>query len=228
MNRADVFLVSFNKIEKWLRKQLNFPNNMGVTEMIRRVKKYSDLPIGEVEYDLIEFSQLRNAIVHNRIAADFIIAEPNEWAVNRILEIENKLLHPKLVKEILKKNVKIFTGDVPLQEILYIIVEKEYSQFPIYQNKKFKGLITTRGIGMWFAKNANNSMMELDYYTAIDVLDLDNKRDAVFFLSSSDTEYKARELFKNNPRLEAVLITENGRSNGKLIGLVSPKDLFGE
>ncbi|SLM87170.1 MULTISPECIES: CBS domain-containing protein [Vagococcus] len=228
MNRADTFLASFNKIEKWLRKQLNFPNNMGVTEMLRRVKKQSDLPIREIEYDLIEFSQLRNAIVHNRIETDFIIAEPNEWAVNRILEIENKLLHPRLVERVLKKNVKIFTAEVPLQEILYIIVEKEYSQFPVYQNKKFRGLITTRGVGMWFAKNANSSLLDLNYYTAIDILDIDNKSDAVYFLAPTDTEYKAKELFKNNPRLEAILITENGRNNGKLIGIVSPKDLFGE
>ncbi|MGX7025499.1 CBS domain-containing protein [Vagococcus hydrophili] len=228
MNRADIFLVSFNKIEKWLKKQLEFPSNMGVTEMLRRVKKRSDLPIAEIEFDLIEFSQLRNAIVHNRIETDFIIAEPNEWAVERILEIENELLHPRLVERILKTNVKIFTADVPLQEILYIIVEKEYSQFPIYQNKKFRGLITTKGIGMWFAKNADNNMMDLNYYTAIDILDLDNKRDAVSFLSLSDTEYKAKELFKSNPRLEAILVTQNGKSNGKLIGIISPKDLFGE
>ena len=32
--------------------------------------------------DLLQMAQL-NAIVHERIADDFVIAEPNEWAVQR-------------------------------------------------------------------------------------------------------------------------------------------------
>lgn len=228
MNRSEIFLNSFNRIEKWLRKQLDFPSNMGVSEMIRRIKKKSDFPISEVEYDLIEFSQLRNAIVHNKIKPDFIIAEPNQWAVDRIKEIERKLLHPKTIEGYTKNNVKTFEAGIPLRQILYIIVEKGYSQFPIYQKGKFKGLITTRGIGMWFAKNSMEGIKDLDHYTALDILDADSKRDAVHFLKPKDYEFKANNLFKANPRLEAILITEDGQRNSKLIGIISPKDLFGE
>lgn len=228
MERSEIFLTSFNRIEKWLRKQLEFPSNMGVSEMTRRIKKKTELPINEIEYDLIEFSQLRNAIVHNKIEKDFVIAEPNQWAVDRILEIEEKLVHPKTVEKYTRSNVKTFEASIPLRKILHIIVEKEYSQFPIYQKGKFRGLITTRGLGMWFAKHSENALMVLDDYTAIDILDVDTKRDAVRFLSPSDYEYKAINLFKNNPRLEAILITEDGRGNSKLLGIISPKDLFGE
>ena len=35
-------------------------------------------------------AQLRNAIVHERIADDFVIAEPNEWAVQQLKRL-NKL-----------------------------------------------------------------------------------------------------------------------------------------
>lgn len=40
-------------------------------------------------------AQLRNAIVHERIADDFVIAEPNEWAVQRIETIEQALTKPE-------------------------------------------------------------------------------------------------------------------------------------
>lgn len=228
MNRSELFLISFNRIEKWLRKQLDFPSNMGVSEMIRRMKKKTDFPITDFEYDLVEFSQLRNAIVHNKIEKDFIIAEPNQWAVDRILEIEEKLMHPKTVQSYIGGKVKVFEATIPLKEILHIIVEKEYSQFPIYQNGKFRGLITTRGLGMWFAKHFDVAVTMLDVYTALDILDADTKRDAVRFLKPSDYEFKAISLFKDNPRLEAILITEDGRGNSKLLGIISPKDLFGE
>ncbi len=228
MNKSEIFLNSFNRIEKWLRRQLDFPSNMGVSEMIRRIKKKADFPIHEVEFDLIEFSKLRNAIVHNKIEPDFIIAEPNQWAVDRIIEIENKLLHPKIIEEYTKANVKTFEAGIPLRQILYIIVEKGYTQFPIYEKGKFRGLLTTRGLGMWFAKNAENGIKDLDSYSGLDILDIDSKRDAVYFLSPKDYEYKAINLFKENPRLEAILITKDGKRNSKLLGIIGPKDFFGE
>ena len=58
--RADIFLSTFNRIEK-------------------------------------ELAQLRNAIVHDQVADDFVIAEPNDWAVTRIKQIEESLLRPEKV-----------------------------------------------------------------------------------------------------------------------------------
>lgn len=77
-------------------------------------------------------------------------------------------------------------------------------------------------------KNSTEGIKDLDHYTALDILDADSKRDAVHFLKPKDYEFKANNLFKANPRLEAILITEDGQRNSKLIGIISPKDLFGE
>lgn len=51
--------------------------------------------IAQFEEDLLQMAQLRNAIVHERIADDFVIAEPNEWAVQRIETIEQALTKPE-------------------------------------------------------------------------------------------------------------------------------------
>ena len=37
--RAEQFLASFNRIEKWLRDELGNPRNMGFSEMVRRLDK---------------------------------------------------------------------------------------------------------------------------------------------------------------------------------------------
>lgn len=37
--RAEEFLSSFNRIEKWFREQLNNPTNMGFSEMVRRLAR---------------------------------------------------------------------------------------------------------------------------------------------------------------------------------------------
>lgn len=71
--------------------------NMGFSQMVRKLSNRPDLPIKKYENDLLQISQLRNAIVHEKIGENFVIAEPNQWLVNRIRKIEMDLLQPELV-----------------------------------------------------------------------------------------------------------------------------------
>ena len=95
--RADIFLSTFNRIEKELKRQLGNPVNMSFSEAVRRLSKRRDNLIGDSENDLLQLAQLRNAIVHDQVADDFVIAEPNDWAVTRIKQIEESLLRPEKV-----------------------------------------------------------------------------------------------------------------------------------
>ncbi|MGL9927416.1 CBS domain-containing protein [Enterococcus sp. DIV2385] len=146
--RADTFLAHFNRIEKWMRERLNNPVNMGFSEMTRRLSRKEKGQIAQFEEDLLQMAQLRNAIVHERIADDFVIAEPNEWAVQRIETIEQALTKPEKVVPKFAKRVTAFEITTSLETLLTIIAKKQYSQFPIYEKGVFKGLITVRGIGV--------------------------------------------------------------------------------
>lgn len=44
--------------------------NMGFTELVRRLAQRKQLMIRKYEDDLLQLAQLRNAIVHDRIAVD--------------------------------------------------------------------------------------------------------------------------------------------------------------
>lgn len=159
--RADTFLAHFNRIEKWMRERLNNPVNMGFSEMTRRLSRKEKGQIAQFEEDLLQMAQLRNAIVHERIADDFVIAEPNEWAVQRIETIEQALTKPEKVVPKFAKRVTAFEITTSLETLLTIIAKKQYSQFPIYEKGVFKGLVTVRGIGVWFAIEAPKAKFTL-------------------------------------------------------------------
>ncbi|HAQ0355509.1 TPA: hypothetical protein IWO52_001230, partial [Enterococcus faecium] len=74
MANSDLFLISFNRIEKWMRDEMGNARNMGFTELVRRLAQRKQLMIRKYEDDLLQLAQLRNAIVHDRIAVDFVIA----------------------------------------------------------------------------------------------------------------------------------------------------------
>lgn len=224
--RAEQFLASFNRIEKWLREAMNNPASMGFSEMVRRLAKRKEWNIAAYEDDLLQMAQLRNAIVHERISSDFVIAEPNEWAVARIETIEKELLRPEKVLPKFAKRVTGFERDIPLQEILKTVDEKRYSQFPLYDKGAFLGLITIRALGLWLAKESRAGEIQLKGRKAEELLLPEFKKINYHFVNGETTVFQVEEMFRNAPTLEAILITKDGDPNGNLLGIIRPRDIY--
>ncbi|MGX7412042.1 CBS domain-containing protein [Enterococcus caccae] len=224
--RAEEFLSSFNRIEKWFREQLNNPTNMGFSEMVRRLSRKKDSQIPLFQDDLLQMAQLRNAIVHEQISTDFVIAEPNEWAVKRMAEIETALISPEKVLPRFAKKVTGFDINISIKDILAIVARKQYSQFPIYNQGQFKGLITVRGLGIWLAVESSKGDIQLEGRKAVELLERNYKGSNYQFVSSDTTIFQVEEMFVTQVRLEAILITKDGNPNGSLLGIIRPRDLY--
>lgn len=224
--RAEEFLSSFNRIEKWFREQLNNPTNMGFSEMVRRLSRKKDSHIPLFQDDLLQMAQLRNAIVHEQISTDFVIAEPNEWAVNRMREIEQALISPEKVLPKFAKKVTGFDINISIKDILAIVARKQYSQFPIYDAGIFKGLITVRGLGIWLAVESSKGDIQLEGRKAAELLVSNYKGSNYQFVGKDTTVFQVEELFVTQVRLEAILITKDGNPNGSLLGIIRPRDLY--
>ena len=224
--QANIFLTSFNRIEKWLREELGNPRNMGFSQMVRRLASRPDLLVKQYEDDRLQISQLRNAIVHEQISENFIIAEPNQWLVHRILTIETDLMQPEKVFPRFSKKVTGFEQTVPLNELLKIVARKRYSQFPLYDKGRFTGLITLRAIGYWLAKESLKGSVELEGKMAKDLILSDGKASNYEFVAQDCPLIVAQSMFKENGLLEAILITKDGRPNGQLVGIIRPRDIL--
>lgn len=225
-SNADIFLASFNRINKWLKEKLNHPQNMGFSEMVRRLSRQPEFLANDYVDDLLQMAQLRNAIVHDQISTDFVIAEPNDWVVKRITAIEQALLKPELVLPRFGKNVTGFEITLPIKEILKTIAHKRYSQFPLYEKGVFKGLITLRALGYWFAKESLKGEIVLENRLAEELLIEDGKVTNYQFVTGKTTVAEVENMFHQNTLLEAILITRDGDPNGNLLGIIRPRDLF--
>nr|WP_161843043.1 CBS domain-containing protein [Enterococcus sp. JM4C] len=226
MKPSEEFLISFNRIEKWLRDELNNPSSMGFSEMVRRLARRKDLQVAANQDDLLQIAQLRNAIIHDKISEDFVIAEPNEWILQRIKQIETELTKPELVCPRFEKKVTGFDWELPLLEILKIVAEKRYSQFPLYRKGRFEGLITLRALGFWFAKRSQQGALHLEQLKAKDLIVSDGKETNYQFISATTHVFEVEALFRDKATLEAVLITKDGNPNGNLVGIIRPRDLY--
>lgn len=229
LKNSDRFLHAFNRITVTLRKIAGVKEYYPFFRLIDLSKKKSVL-VRKYEDDLRAYADLRNAIVHHRTSREFVIAEPHIEVVNRIEKIDRVLSKPKLVGQVFQKAVFTLQSTDSLIHVLDIIRRRKFTQFPVYEGQEFRGLITTVGITNWLATNLNEHNQLNDMPTLGDILRHEKNRVNYKFISKYITIYDAEDIFKQGvergKRFEALLITENGKPNQKLVGIVTPIDIM--
>lgn len=229
MSRAEEFIASYHRIEDYLSREMGNGQHFSFSNMVNRLAKHNPI-IERYKEDLHQMSQLRNAIVHERREPDFFIAEPHESLVALILEIERELLHPRLVIPTFEKKVATFRSDDYLTDVLRKIRDKNYSQFPVYHSDgSLKGLLTKKGVTSWLAETVDGRHLSLEGVRVKHVLHHDSHMHRYRFIHKDASVIEAQHHFtqmKDGERYDALLITENGHPQERLLGIIRPQDLL--
>ncbi|WP_277587326.1 CBS domain-containing protein [Psychrobacillus antarcticus] len=226
---SDRFIVSYNRIDQLMKDLIGTNEHMAFFRLIDFAKKKNAI-IRRYEADLREYGDLRNAIVHHRTSLEFAIAEPHDEVVAKMEEIEGALAKPITVAQMFRTNVTIFQETDSLSYALKVIKDKKYNQFPVYKGKTFKGLITPVGITKWMASKVDSESFSRKRTMLSEILAHESNRDNHRFVQAEASVFEAVEIFKaaviRGRRLEALLITEDGKASEKLIGIVTPMSLL--
>lgn len=226
---SERFLTAFNRIEKKMKVMIRNGRNLGFSKMVH-ILKHKNAIIRRYSDDLLEFAELRNAIVHNKIDMSHAIAEPHDSTVERLEFIEKELLQPRTVSPQFIKDVYILQQDEPLSRLLTLIYKKKVTKFPIYHKGEFKGLISQRAIAFWLSSTMYHSKKMPEEATIEEVLAYET-RENYRFISERTSILEAIDIFKRaiggGDRLEALLITENGSRTEKLMGIITNFDIIG-
>ena len=229
VRNSDRFIIAFNRIEKSLEKISGLSNYMPFSRLIDKTKNMNAI-IRKFEVDLRECADLRNAIVHRRTDVDYAIAEPHDNIVELIEYIERELSKPVTVGDMFQRKVHTLRASDSLEKGLKLIHEQRFNQIPIYENRKFIGLITATGITYWLADKGTEEIISREMPTLLDIYYHEKQKNTYRFVERDLSVYEAEEYFKKavvgGKRLEALLITENGRPEEKLLGIITPLDLM--
>ncbi|WP_342599663.1 CBS domain-containing protein [Psychrobacillus sp. FSL H8-0483] len=229
IRNSDRFIISYNRIDHLMKEISGAQDHLSFFRLIEMAKKKNAI-IRRYEADLREYGDLRNAIVHHRTSTEYAIAEPHDEVVRKIEEIEAELNTPVTVGEMFKTNVTTFQRTDSLSYALKVIQDKKYNQFPVYDGSEFKGLITPVGITMWMASTVDSETFSRKKTTLGEILAHEHSRENHQFIGQHASVYEALEIFNvaitRGKRLEALLITEDGKPNKKLIGIVTPTSMM--
>ncbi len=226
MENSTRFLNAFINIEMTLKEILKI-NHLPFTQLVSRAKKKNKV-VAYYEFDLIEYSQLRNAITHNRVgSAQEVIAEPHLSVVESIEAIEKALNHPTLLMDIISKDVFYVDLSDDLTQVIEAKKKTGYSVIPVYDDRIYVGTITEPMIARW---------ME-DHFMDCNTQDLTIKKllmyskdlERVVFVHEKTSVFDAMNTFMNcyqeGHRIAAMIITPNGYTNEKPLRVLTLRDL---
>lgn len=226
MTNAERFINAFSQIENDLSRRLNSYRYIPYAEMIRRLSRLDPI-IRRYGKLLDEFGDLRNAIVHERIDGE-VIAEPHLKEVERIERLAQLLTQVPGVFPAYERKVDFAFSDEKLSLVISKMRSKKYSKLPIYSRQyEFESLLTTDVIA-YFLFDHQNSQEALNLSIA-EILKSDVKGRGVHFISKNANLIEVLIQFESylhqGKRLHALIITQDGLSTQKPLGIISVSDL---
>jgi predicted transcriptional regulator len=227
MKNSDAFLNEYAKIEKWLRNAMGANRGLTFSILVDRMAE-RDRTVRRFLIDLKEYGDLRNAIVHER-SDGHVIAEPNDRALNHIKQICKSLTDPPLIIPKFQGNVEIQNSEDSVGEAVRVMKEGFFSQLPILQGESVVAVLTAETVTRWLAHEYNNDLVSLSGTTISRVLCFTEDEEHYCFLSRQSTMLDALDRFEQftarGKKLDAILITHDGKSNQKLLGIVTIFDI---
>ena len=221
-DRVQYFLATFNKIDSALKRKLKRDPRDRFIDVLSDAR----FLVGADDFELLKTAaELRNVLVHDPRKPYDYVAVPTVGVVDRLSKISERLLHPERVVPRFQKKVETVTPEDTLASVLERIAKADFSQFPVYSEKGFKGLLTENGITRWFAHQViEESMIETKDVLVRQVVREEEKRRDCDFVSRNESVDLILARFAENKLLEAVLITQTGASSEKLLGIITRWD----
>lgn len=226
-NLAKRFLEAFNIIDFTLRSRYAHRNTYSFNDVVRQSVKQNSV-VRKYEDRLIQYSRLRNAIVHT-LNPKIVIAEPHEDVVLEMEKIAKLLSTPPKIINYAKREVVGVESKVKIKEVLMLAYEKGYSNIAVFEKGAIVGVanisMVTRTLGK--ALVSGKDIAQYIEKTAIkDVID--KLKEVVYYSIQAEslTVEEVLNLFTENRKLTCIVLTKNGNFLEQPTGIVTTGDII--
>lgn len=226
-DRVERFLTAFNAVDRLLRERTGIGDHgASFRSVLRRFLRTQGWRGAE---RLEEYADLRNLLVHETLAPEAWLAVPTDEVVRRVEAIRDRLAGVRRADEAFRRRVEALDSRTPLGEAMRVAHRTGYSQLPLISSGRLVGLLTDRGLARWWAARVAEPNADLDVAlraaSAGDVLEADADRVTWDIAPGDEDAARVLARFVDAPTLEAVVITENGRDDGELLGIATHLDV---
>ena len=225
-NNSRTYLEAFIAIEHYLSERSDLPRGAPFTQLVDTLAK-QHATVRYMADDLKAFARLRNVIVHERGGGQ-VLAEPNDWAVRRIQHLAGILLKPPTAAMFTRRHVMSVSDATTVCDAMALMAKHHYSQLPVYHDQYYQGLLTTRSLTYWIGAQPA-PFADVCHTPVAVVLRSDEHWERAPFVAATTELTEILELFADHNRekghLDAILITTDGQSSSRIIGIIVAADI---
>lgn len=216
---------AFNELHNVMKKMLN-DKTASFGGAVDKLDKNSNPIIRQYKQELDSVRKLRNVLVHE--TSKYQIAIPTDNTINFIKKITTLLSKPETVDKFCSNKIISFHSSDKLSLLLEKVKKYSYSQFPVFDDSGFRGIISENRITHWLAQHQNSSI-NLNNITIADIMkiDKDEENDLRKFIASSTNLFDVHNEFTAGKK-PILLITKNGnipKRPENILGLINIWDL---
>ncbi len=233
MSNEEKFLDFFKKLEKFLRIEYNRGNYSysGFMSTIYKIKKSNQNPLiaNKLNFDILhQASQIRNIISHNN---DVVI--PSEKFLADFEKVVDKICEPLKVENIMIKfsNLKTAGLNTNVGEVINMLKEHGFNTIPIIDHDELMGVFTEKSVYDYLSMNQHKSLTkDMKIRDILESIDLNSDPRKYFdFIGRDASINEAYDFFTNDLKsrreLLLLLVTEQGKREQKLLGIVALRDI---
>ena len=224
-NKAGQFLERYREIEEWVL------NNLNVTEMkeLEQMSQYKS-----IRSNLAFCRLLRNLLSHydwSKAGNDLVIV--TDQALRQVNNLYYSL-NPMTLMRVAIRVGQIFAPS-PEDSVLAavkVMQRNDYSYIPIVDNHRIVGVFSTKTLMRLVAENNGIDFSEMLKFREIaEFTKLVDEQEAHYgFINPNttveDVSLKFQRSKTRKVRLDMLFITDNGRSDGTLQGMVTPVEIL--
>lgn len=232
LSRGEQFLAAFNEIEAHFRDRLGREDHLAFTKMVSHFEQTKSL-LPAHGRALRVMASLRNAIVHGQFHEGRPIADPVQPVVDEIVRLRDLILRPPLATDCLPaRQICALTTRTTVEEVLDLVRRHDYSQFPVYDGRRFAGLLTTNCVARWMAHSLNASGLSTTvsgHETVGVVLAFAEPHDRAAHVASDATAAEVVDTLStaspDGYRPAALIVTKHGGADESPVAVIVDFDL---
>ena len=217
------FVFCYNRVDEILHSITGLGEGKPFSMCLHEAAKVN-ATVKRFQEELASWARLRNAIVHSAVE-DKVIAEPHDEVVSEFERVLRLLEHPPKVVDVIegKPVVCVNIGD-GLERVIKLVSVHNYSNVPVLDNGAIVGLITpkdvVRAMGEQMSKDASvDAFLKRNAVRNV-------SRTAQYRIAGADACVQDVITMFANPKLRAVILTEDGMRTGRVVAIVTSGDLL--
>ncbi len=230
----------FKELEEVIRKKCNSAgiktDNVPIDSQIKELSKKNSV-VRRYQDELLIIKQVRNINTHQRNDKYGYVVCPNPDMNLKLKSIIDEINNPPTIYNsnmcIKKQFIYCKTINDTVESTIKDMVDKTYTHVPILENGIIKGVFSESSLldivntesGIIIDKNTK-------FADILEYLKLENHSTEDFiFISRNKNIYDVEDIFKDyfirKKRLGCVYITESGKANESILGMLTAWDVLG-